>query len=229
MLYDDLVPYGDYICHHGIKGQKWGVRRYQNFNVSLTAAGRKRYYKSIEQIAAKQYDKNGLNAARSKDVADLIDKEHLDKLRKIALKSNESYNKLLDIDEEICNEIINDNKLLQNYADLINLDKSQRSDRGLIINLFDEDPLLGEPNFYKEIGYNNNNNKLEELYTAQKTYRDIAKEHSTECRKVAKEYLGKYRNKSLSIYDPYLKPYINSAETFVTSNLLQYTSHYYKE
>ena len=29
--------------HHGIKGQKWGVRRYQNSDGSLTAAGRKRY------------------------------------------------------------------------------------------------------------------------------------------------------------------------------------------
>ena len=26
MLYDDLVQPGSYICHHGVKGQKWGVR-----------------------------------------------------------------------------------------------------------------------------------------------------------------------------------------------------------
>ena len=26
MLYDDLVQPGEYICHHGVKGQKWGVR-----------------------------------------------------------------------------------------------------------------------------------------------------------------------------------------------------------
>ena len=31
------------IRHHGIKGQKWGVRRFQNADGSLTAAGRKRY------------------------------------------------------------------------------------------------------------------------------------------------------------------------------------------
>ena len=29
--------------HHGIKGQKWGVRRFQNADGSLTADGRKRY------------------------------------------------------------------------------------------------------------------------------------------------------------------------------------------
>ena len=29
--------------HHGIKGQKWGVRRFQNADGSLTASGRKRY------------------------------------------------------------------------------------------------------------------------------------------------------------------------------------------
>ena len=31
------------LYHHGIKGQKWGVRRFQDKNGRLTAAGRKRY------------------------------------------------------------------------------------------------------------------------------------------------------------------------------------------
>lgn len=33
--------------HHGIPGQKWGVRRYQNKDGSLTSAGRKRMAKSM--------------------------------------------------------------------------------------------------------------------------------------------------------------------------------------
>lgn len=33
----------NYIKHHGIKGQKWGVRRFQNKDGSLTAKGKKRY------------------------------------------------------------------------------------------------------------------------------------------------------------------------------------------
>lgn len=32
-----------YIAHHGIKGMRWGVRRYQNPDGSLTPEGRKRY------------------------------------------------------------------------------------------------------------------------------------------------------------------------------------------
>ena len=37
------------LYHYGVKGQKWGVRRYQNEDGSLTPAGKERYYNESEQ------------------------------------------------------------------------------------------------------------------------------------------------------------------------------------
>lgn len=36
----------DELQHHGIKGQKWGVRRFQNKDGSLTPRGKQRYLNS---------------------------------------------------------------------------------------------------------------------------------------------------------------------------------------
>lgn len=37
-----IVIYREELTHHGIKGQKWGIRRFQNRDGSLTADGKKR-------------------------------------------------------------------------------------------------------------------------------------------------------------------------------------------
>lgn len=39
------MNYTDYLQHHGVLGMKWGVRKYQNKDGSLTAAGKNRYAK----------------------------------------------------------------------------------------------------------------------------------------------------------------------------------------
>lgn len=39
----------DYLAHHGILGQKWGVRRYQNADGTLTPEGRKRYADDVKK------------------------------------------------------------------------------------------------------------------------------------------------------------------------------------
>lgn len=41
----------EYLCHHGIKDQRWGFRRFQNKDGSLTPAGRERYRrKSVRNL-----------------------------------------------------------------------------------------------------------------------------------------------------------------------------------
>ena len=53
----------EYISHHGILGQKWGVRRYQNTDGTLTEEGKARYTDS------------GRNNWHPKDVKNLSDAE----------------------------------------------------------------------------------------------------------------------------------------------------------
>ena len=38
------------LAHHGIKGQKWGIRRFQNEDGSLTSEGKKRYGTNSDNI-----------------------------------------------------------------------------------------------------------------------------------------------------------------------------------
>ena len=46
------MVYETELYHYGIKGQKWGVRRYQNYDGSYTKAGMKRYNTAMDK-----YDK----------------------------------------------------------------------------------------------------------------------------------------------------------------------------
>ena len=65
-----MEEYTNYLIHHGVKGMKWGVRRYQNPDGSLTDKGKKKYlkmsskklYKTLKkEIHQKRGEKNGFS------------------------------------------------------------------------------------------------------------------------------------------------------------------------
>lgn len=65
------MEYEYYLQHHGIKGMRWGVRRYQNKDGTLTKAGQKRYSKEMEKI--KEEKRVLANQAKTKAKLDKLD------------------------------------------------------------------------------------------------------------------------------------------------------------
>ena len=77
------------LYHHGILGQKWGVRRFQNKDGSLTADGKKRYAEndSDDYEARKQQALKSGNASEVlKYKGDLTNKELQDAFTRINLE-----------------------------------------------------------------------------------------------------------------------------------------------
>jgi hypothetical protein len=91
----------DELYHHGVPGQRWGFRRYQNPDGTLTPAGRRRANKLAEKYAkvtgkkliVKKKSVQGNEKQKPKTISEMSDYEIQQKINRINLEN--TYSKLL--------------------------------------------------------------------------------------------------------------------------------------
>ena len=86
------------LYHHGIKGQKWGIRRYQNEDGTLTEAGRKRITEQLGKNKTTDYEhpkfvrrireKNNIKTYTFLRENNLITDSDVEKHKKLVAESN---------------------------------------------------------------------------------------------------------------------------------------------
>lgn len=111
----------DSLQHHGIKGQKWGVRRYQNPDGSLTEEGKQRYLNpdgSLNRQGQKELGREGVakfNQQRQQqnDNTGNIYDEETQKTKLNNAKQNKMYDKMFV--ETIQNADLSDDEINKEY------------------------------------------------------------------------------------------------------------------
>ena len=106
VYYVGTMPYSSSIVHFGIKGMKWGIRRYENPDGTLTQAGKERYQRNLHKEARRDAQrKSDADAAYGSGAGTrrkLIDKEINEKLKnKDYAKHYERAKKEVDVSKSL--------------------------------------------------------------------------------------------------------------------------------
>lgn len=163
--YVNRIQNGNELYHHGILGQKWGVRRFQNSDGSRTAAGKKRYGGDSVQL------RNVKKAYSIKENANKLrpDFENMEKCRKALNKHNEEFAKT--IGTKSFEEYFE--KGLQTYVGDDELQDLVR---------FELDEWINGESTYPSPRYLDGYNWAYEAYTENNpTYRALYKKYSDSC------------------------------------------------
>lgn len=110
------------LMHWGIKGMKWGVRRYQNKDGSLTPAGKKRYEQEMAKL--KEEEKIAKNKLRTQAKLNKLDEkrkeiEALKSGKPIAKKNKQSSTpSVKEMSDDELRRVVNRLLMEQQYAKL---------------------------------------------------------------------------------------------------------------
>lgn len=201
MNYLEYQEYQDYLCHHGVKGQKWGVRRYQNADGSLTNAGKKRLAKDLK----KDYKKNYSSAQpyRTSNIYDNKLRNEIDKVitsedkRRIKSAKDKWYEKR----QEANKADLALSKLAKKYGkEMYNDEMTKNGD------LYDTPRSRAklEEAYVYDYGYDKARKERPDLDKVSKSADQAWDDYMEECRKVSDKLLGNYGNTKL-----YTSKYIN--------------------
>ena len=161
MTYYITTPPSEYLEHHGIKGQKWGIRRFQNEDGSLTSQGEARYsgkggHKRFQKDKAKYYEKS-INDALKRDAGYLNMRWELEESNKYA---QEKANKILNgkgkrINQDKLDKFLKESNAMQ--MKMKDIDKDIEKNRKQVVDLInkmsnDKDVVYNTRTFYRNQG-----------------------------------------------------------------------------
>ena len=98
------------LYHFGIKGMKWGIRRYQNKDGSLTTAGKKRYNEGEQSPKEKSAPFSSSN--RSRSISELSDAELRTRINRLNLEKQ--YKQLISEGADSNTEQVKEGKSFTN-------------------------------------------------------------------------------------------------------------------
>ena len=126
------MRYESELYHFGIKGMKWGVRRYQNKDGSLTSAGKKKYSKEYKKQVKKvtQDIRNNLGRLSDEANVEVAERFNREQERKYGKNYMDRDEYALEFDEAYINNY--DKVFDRKLSDFIQSNENYRKSKELV-------------------------------------------------------------------------------------------------
>lgn len=193
----DNICTQDELQHHGIKGQRWGIRRFQTKDGALTPRGQKRYNKEMDKLKAEK--KRLRNEERTKKKMAKLDamKSDVDKMK----KGSKEDDKPLETPEQKRERLLKSTNPKELYEDRDALSTFELNER---INRIDTEARLKSKivEEKQQTGMEWTNDKMQSAKRTLDNVTNLYKSVDNAYSSVANSAIGKTLAKQLGIEPP---------------------------